>query len=81
MGYARSPTHIFPSVSVGAQLDVVYVFVFVCACVHACVCMCVCVCVGMSALVPCIAMSVGALEMQCIVLLKSWVTVHPTMEE
>ncbi len=29
MGYARSPTHIFPSVSVGAQLGVVYV----CACV------------------------------------------------
>lgn len=30
MGHARSPTHIFPSVSVGAQLGVVYVFVCVC---------------------------------------------------
>lgn len=60
MGYARSPTHIFPSVSVGAQLGVVYV----------CVCMPVCM-----------AMSAGSLEMQCMARLKSWVTVHPTMEE
>lgn len=30
MGYARSPTHIFPSVSVGAQLGVVYM----CVCVR-----------------------------------------------
>lgn len=29
----------------------------------------------------CMAMSVGTLEMQCMALLKSWVTVHPTMEE
>lgn len=30
MGYARSPTHIFPSVSVGEQLGVVYAYVCVC---------------------------------------------------
>lgn len=38
MGYARSPTHIFPSVSVGAQLGVVYACVCVYARVHGRVC-------------------------------------------
>lgn len=37
MGYARSPTHIFPSVSVGAELDVVYLLVCVCVALVLCV--------------------------------------------
>lgn len=61
MWYARSPTHIFPSVSVGAQLGVVYVCVFVRLCAW--------------------PRLLAPWKMQCMAPPKSWVTVHPTMEE